>query len=496
MAGILEWRLTVSDGSSQELTPELRWTYRAWTSVVRLIVGLRLRILKFMEKIWKLAVDDPRRVAHCLKVATALTVVSLFYYVRPLYDGVGGTAMWAVMTVVVVFEYTVGATLSKGLNRGIATLLAGALAIGVHELAHRSGDKAEPIILGASLFLFASAATFSRFIPTVKTRFDYGVSIFILTFSLVTVSGYRVNQLVELAHQRLSTIAIGGALCMVISMLVCPVWAGNDLHLLIARNMEKLAMSLDGCVEQYFNDNGNASDDEEACQELNGYKCVLNSKAAEESLANFARWEPAHGHFGFWHPWKQYLKIGTALRFCAYCVEALNCSINPDIKAPEFIKKHLCGPCMRLSLHSSNVLKELSITTRTMRKSSTIDFSIGEMNGAVEDLQNALRSLPHQLPPPPTSSTEEHEVDKNRHNSVPPIVSIMEVMPLITAASLLIEIAARIESVVDAVEKLAGLASFKQAVDDKPDKPKRIEAHNKPTLEEQGQEGMKALEVA
>jgi hypothetical protein len=34
--------------------------------------------------------------------------VSLFYYFNPLYDGVGKNAMWAVMTVVVVFEYTAG----------------------------------------------------------------------------------------------------------------------------------------------------------------------------------------------------------------------------------------------------------------------------------------------------------------------------------------------------------------------------------------------------
>jgi hypothetical protein len=45
---------------------------------------------------------------HGLKVGLALTLVSVFYYSRPLYDGVGGAAMWAVLTVVVVFEYTVG----------------------------------------------------------------------------------------------------------------------------------------------------------------------------------------------------------------------------------------------------------------------------------------------------------------------------------------------------------------------------------------------------
>ena len=31
---------------------------------------------------------------------------------KPLYDGVGGNAMWAVMTVVVVMEFTVGEAIS------------------------------------------------------------------------------------------------------------------------------------------------------------------------------------------------------------------------------------------------------------------------------------------------------------------------------------------------------------------------------------------------
>jgi hypothetical protein len=47
-------------------------------------------------------------VVHGLKVALALTLCSVFYYVHPLYDFTGGNAMWAVLTVVVVFEYSVG----------------------------------------------------------------------------------------------------------------------------------------------------------------------------------------------------------------------------------------------------------------------------------------------------------------------------------------------------------------------------------------------------
>lgn len=65
-------------------------------------------MIKFCLEAKKLGKDDPRRIYHSLKVGLAITVVSLFYYFQPIYDGFGVSAMWAVITVVVVFEYTVG----------------------------------------------------------------------------------------------------------------------------------------------------------------------------------------------------------------------------------------------------------------------------------------------------------------------------------------------------------------------------------------------------
>lgn len=104
------------------------------------------------------------------------------------------------------------------------------------------------IFLCCFYIYIGSAATFSRFIPLIKDRFDYGITIFILTFSFVSVSGYRVEHLVTMAQQRLSTISIGISICFCICIFICPVWAGGDLHFLIVRNMEKLATSLEGIL--------------------------------------------------------------------------------------------------------------------------------------------------------------------------------------------------------------------------------------------------------
>lgn len=46
----------------------------------------------------------------------------------------------------------IGGTLSKSINRGCATLLAGALGVGAEYIADLCGDKGEPIVLGLMVF--------------------------------------------------------------------------------------------------------------------------------------------------------------------------------------------------------------------------------------------------------------------------------------------------------------------------------------------------------
>ncbi|XP_060673975.1 aluminum-activated malate transporter 10 [Ziziphus jujuba] len=465
----LEWRIKVEDGSSNALAPEAGFSRRVLRGLKGLIAGLVLKIWKFLKKSWDLGHSDPRKVIHCLKVGAALTVVSLVYYMNPLYEGVGGNAMWAVMTVVVVFENNVGATLYKCLNRVCGTFLAGFLAIGVHWVANESGEQIGPYVVGVSVFVLGSAATFSRFIPSIKSRFDYGTMIFILTFSLVSVSGYRVDKLFDMAHQRLSTIIIGTSLCILISMIICPIWAGQELYTMMTRNMDKLATSLDGCVAQYFNSNGGSTDgNKESNKDVLGYKCVLSSKASEESMANFARWEPPHGRFNFRHPWRQYLKIGTSLRSCAYCIEALNSCLDSENQAPEHLKKRISNNSLKLSSNCSSVMKELANVVKTMKKSSTIDLLVGEMNSAVQEFRNDLKSFPtssfpQSLPEAGNTQNKNTEPTSTRADSV----SLMDIVPIVTLASLLIEIASRIEGVVEAVEELADLAAFKPVATDK-----------------------------
>ncbi|KAL9842174.1 Aluminum-activated malate transporter 7 [Arabidopsis thaliana] len=417
----------------------------------------------------RVAKEDPRRVVHSFKVGLVLALVSSFYYYQPLYDSFGVNAMWAVMTVVVVFEFSVGATLGKGLNRVAATLFAGGLGIGAHHLASMSGPTGEPILLAVFVFVQAALSTFVRFFPRVKARYDYSLLIFILTFALISVSGFREEQVVKLTHKRISTVIIGGLSCVIISIFVCPVWAGQDLHSLIASNFEKLSFFLLGNSFHYVSsdlnsitllrkikswrladfgdkycevvENDGAKEVDKRKKDFDNYKSVLNSKSNEESLANFAKWEPGHGQFRFRHPWKQYLAVGELIRQCAYRIHALNSYLNADNKVSVDIKKKLGEPLRRMSLESGKAMKEMSTSLKKMTKPSSSDLHVQNAKSACKSLTNLLNS------------------------GILKEVEPLELVSLLTAISLLIDIINLTEKILESLHELATAAKFKNKIE-------------------------------
>lgn len=52
--------------------------------------------------------QDMRKLIHSFKVGIALVLVSFLYLLDPLFSHVGQNAMWAIMTVVVIFEFFAG----------------------------------------------------------------------------------------------------------------------------------------------------------------------------------------------------------------------------------------------------------------------------------------------------------------------------------------------------------------------------------------------------
>ncbi|KAH9327058.1 hypothetical protein KI387_007236, partial [Taxus chinensis] len=338
---------------------------------------------------WKLGKDDPRRAIHAIKVGLSLSVVSLFYLMEPLFDGVGDNAIWAIMTVVVVFEFTAGATLSKGLNRGIATLVGGYLAVCVGYIAGKAGKIGEPVVIGSSCFILGTAATFFRFFSNIKIKYDYGVLIFILTFNMVMLSGYRLENTCSLAYQRLSTITIGCVVSLVISLCICPIWAGDDLHRSIIKRIHGLAESLEGCMVECCK--GAWTDEGDSENIIERYKDIFDSKASEESLANFASWEMRHGKFGFTHPWKQYVKVGGMLRHMAYCVVALHGCLHVEYQAPHINRLAFKKPyTYKVGMEVAKVLHQLAESIKCMRMCPPTQTMMQTLHVAAEELNTSF----------------------------------------------------------------------------------------------------------
>ncbi|CAH9112444.1 unnamed protein product [Cuscuta europaea] len=315
-----------------------------------------------MKEFWK---EDKKKVVHGMKVGAALVLVSLLYVLDPLFEQVGQNAMWAIMTVVVVFEFYAGATISKGINRGIGTILGGTLGCLAALLAHKLGGLHSTFVVAISIFFVGVGATYTRMVPKIKRKFDYGAMIFILTFNLVVVSGVRADKVMVLARERLSTIGMGFAVCIFTSLLVFPQWASDQLHSSTASMFHKLATSLEGCLAEYFV----ISDEKESrpSADVSGCKSILHSKTSDESLANFAKWEPWHGKFGFSYPWDKYMEIGESLRELAAIVISLKGCVQSAAQPPQAERVIIKEACEVVGVSIVCILRELGESIEGMK---------------------------------------------------------------------------------------------------------------------------------
>ncbi|KAL1351487.1 hypothetical protein HN51_015408 [Arachis hypogaea] len=322
---------------------------------------------------------DTRKTIHSIKVGVSLVLVSLFYLLNPLFDQVGENAMWAIMTVVVTFEFYPGATLGKGINRGLGTILGGAMGVLTAIFAQTIGGIANSIIIAILIFVSGSVATYFRLVPSIKKRYDYGVMIFILTFNLVAVSGVRVEDPVwEIARQRLLTIVMGFIVCVCVNIFVFPLWASDELHHSLVTIFFNLANTIQGCLLEQEEDAKFVTEKEkekESSSAVNNKfslcNSVLDSKSKHELLANFAKWEPWHGKFGFSYPWEKYLKIGQVLReLAAFLLTVGNC-LQASKQAMALLKESHSIQLESWEAIGSKVswaLRELGDSIKEMRK--------------------------------------------------------------------------------------------------------------------------------
>ncbi|KAG5392545.1 hypothetical protein IGI04_022508 [Brassica rapa subsp. trilocularis] len=481
----------------EDKTPVRCCSYRYFSDK---ITGFVTKSQDVLVTAWEMGTSDPRKIIFSAKMGLALTLVSILVFFKLPGSELSNHYLWAILTIVVVFEFSIGATFSKGCNRGLGTLSAGALALGMAEISALTGKWAE-VFNSVSIFVVAFFGTYAKLYPTMKP-YEYGFRVFLLTYCYVIVSGYRTGEFMETAVSRFLMIALGGGIGLL--MLVYEAVTDDPVY--------------------------------------SGYRSAVQSTSQEDTLMGFASWEPPHGPYrSVRYPWKAYVKVGGALRHCAFMVMALHGCILSEIQAAEDKRSVFRNELQRVGVEGAKVLRFIGEKLKTMERLNPIEDILHEIHQAAEELQSKIdkksyllvnaetweignrskdltdeikisnldedvsRILAHKSqseatirppknwdvvtttsknPNPATIQSQQSRTAMQKQSSWPSRISLTpgsllitpgdddeaakmyrsaSALSLATFASLLIEFVARLENLVNAYDELCEIANFKEA---------------------------------
>ncbi|KAM3269499.1 hypothetical protein P3S67_030381 [Capsicum chacoense] len=343
-------------------------------------------IQDFAKKSIEMGKNDPRKIIFSLKMGFALSFVSLLIFWKKPAD-IAQFAIWAILTVLVMFEFTIGGTLIKGFNRGLGTFCAGMLALIFAQLALWAGEREKAVIV-VSIFIVAFIGTYLKLYPTMAP-YEYGYRVFILTYCILIVAGNRTRQYNVAIFTRLALIAVGAGICLVINISIYPIWAGEDLHRLVVKNFMDLATSLEGCINGYLScvEYDEATND----SDYNGYKSVIESSSREQTLLGFAIWEPHHGRYKMHKTlWRDMVKLSSGLRHCAFMVMALHGCIQSEIQAPPEKRKVFRNELKKVGVNAAKVLRELGTKLEKLETLSGHENILKEVHETAQNLQKKI----------------------------------------------------------------------------------------------------------
>ncbi|CAH9141411.1 unnamed protein product [Cuscuta epithymum] len=378
--------------------------------------------------------EDTKRVFFPLKVGLAVLLVSLITLFQAPYQLFGDSSIWSIVTVVMIFEYNVGATLNRGLNRALGSMIAVGLAIAISEIAVRSGHISEPMLIGTAIFLVATITSLMKLWPPL-VPYEYGFRVTLFTFCLIIVSGYRTESAIKFSVDRIYSIVIGTIIAVLVNVLVCPVWAGELLHKELVSSFNIVADSLEECVRKYLEEDDGRPSYLKFRDEPAAYlktRVALSSPEKIESLAPYS----VRTTFR-----KEILEAAT------YAIEVVRV-LGKDISD---MQQSFKG-CHLAMVHTSTKRLQKAIENHIylLIISSKQDQQISQTS--LSDLDELSEQPCHRI------------YSWLSRDNLDPQMETLEsdaTMSVTTFASLLIQLIARLDHLVDAVDKLSEMAKFK-----------------------------------
>lgn len=236
--------------------------------------------------------------------------------------------------------------------------------------------------------------------------------------------------------------------------------------------------NLTACVEEYFQgpDARDVSKSSKTAALDKSYEEMLLCNSAEESLATFASWEPRHSRYCY--PWKQYVHLGTVLRHLACTAFALHGCLESHVQAPQTVRALFKEPCEHVAEEIVKVLSELAETIKNHHHFSA--HISDHLHEALGKLDASIKTQPQFfLASNRTTKTEAAKPSEILEQQIqrPEQLKIMsrttskllitrlefsEALPFAAFVSLLIEIVAHLDLVIEEVEELGKVAHFKE----------------------------------